>query len=79
MKAIRTTIVMEKMLAEKVRQKFGGNLSKGINTLLREHLTEKKKEGRMFGALKGRISVKDAEALEREEAEAERNDRLLGG
>jgi hypothetical protein len=55
---LRTSIVVDEILAKKIRQMFGGNLSKGINALLTQHFSEKAKMGG-FGSLKGKISVKD--------------------
>ncbi|MBI5036144.1 hypothetical protein HZC09_02260 [Candidatus Micrarchaeota archaeon] len=63
---IRVTVLLDVALAEKVRQMFGGNLSKGVNSLLHKHFFEEKKES-AFGLLKGMVSVKDLEELEREE------------
>ncbi len=54
---IRTTFVIELDLFEKLRQSFGRNMSAAVNALLRKELFGKKKS--MFGALKGRVSVKD--------------------
>ncbi|HII54205.1 hypothetical protein COT30_04120 [Candidatus Micrarchaeota archaeon CG08_land_8_20_14_0_20_49_17] len=73
---VRATIVIDEHLAARVRQAFEGNLSKGINSLLREHLQEKKNP-ELFGILKGKVSIRDLEAIDREEEEAERNDPLL--
>ncbi|MEK6953948.1 MAG: hypothetical protein AABX01_03000 [Candidatus Micrarchaeota archaeon] len=58
MAAIKTTLMLDDMIADKVRQLFDGNLSRGVNVLLHKHLFEEKKES-MWGALKGRASVKD--------------------
>lgn len=77
MGVLRTTITIDDFIAARVRQLFGGNLSKGINALLHAHLSEKSEDERMFGALKGRVSLKDVEQIEREEIEAERRDTLL--
>jgi hypothetical protein len=74
---VRATIVIDELIAHRVRQSFGGNLSKGVNEMLREHLDESDGDAPFFGALKGRISVKDLEALDREEEEADRRDPLL--
>jgi len=68
---MRTTIVLDDFVAAKVRQMFGGNLSKGVNTLLHEHLFKEKKKS-MFGVLKGRVSVKDLEDLRKEDEAAEK-------
>lgn len=73
---VRATVVLDEFIVAKVRQDFGGNLSKGVNTLLRTHLFEERRGKSMFGALKGRVSVKDLEDLEREDEEAEKNDEL---
>ena len=63
---IRATIVLDEVIAAKVRQLFNGNLSKGINILLQQHLGEKKKES-AFGILKGRVSAKDVLEMEQED------------
>lgn len=68
---LRTTVVLDEFLAAKVKQMFGGNLSKGINALLYEHLFREKKKS-MFGALKGRVSAKDLGELRREEERTEK-------
>ncbi len=77
MGVLRTTITIDDFIAARVRQLFHGNLSKGINELLHAHLSEKSEDERMYGALKGRISVKDVELIRREEMEAEKRDPLL--
>ncbi|MCX6767982.1 MAG: hypothetical protein NTY90_04630 [Candidatus Micrarchaeota archaeon] len=64
-------MVLDEFLAAKVKQMFGGNLSKGINALLYEHLFREKKKS-MFGALKGRVSAKDLGELRREEERTEK-------
>lgn len=74
---IRTTVVLDEFVVEKVRQLFGGNLSRGVNHLLRQHLFEEKRKRRGFGMLKGLVSTKDLDELESEDAEAEGNDPLL--
>lgn len=53
MSKVRATIVLEKYIAEEVRQMFGGNLSKGVNTLLAKQLERKKTDDSGFGLLKG--------------------------
>ncbi|MEW5955473.1 MAG: hypothetical protein AB1626_02965 [Candidatus Micrarchaeota archaeon] len=73
---IRTTVVLDEFIAAKVRQMFSGNLSKGINTLLFEHLFKEKRKS-MFGALKGRAAVKDLQELREEEEEAEKEHEKL--
>ncbi|HLC38394.1 MAG TPA: hypothetical protein VJI71_02990 [Candidatus Norongarragalinales archaeon] len=66
MASIRATIVLDEAIAARVRQLFGGNLSKGINVLLHEHLNEEKKES-AFGILKGKVSSKDVLEMEEED------------
>ena len=58
MASIRATIVLDEAIAARVRQLFGGNLSKGINVLLHKHLNEEKRES-AAGLLKGIVSFKD--------------------
>jgi hypothetical protein len=58
MGAIRTTVLLDEVLARRVRQFAGGNLSKGINELLHAHLSENS-AGAGFGSLKGKVSAKD--------------------
>ena len=72
MGTVRATVVFDELVVAKVRQDFGGNLSKGVNTLLHKHLFEERRGKSMFGALKGRVSVKDLDELEREDEKAER-------
>ncbi len=75
---IRTTVLLDEVIVAKVRQMFGGNLSKGINALLFNHLFEEKKES-MGGFLKGRVSVKDLEELREMDRRAEKqHDKLYG-
>ncbi len=54
---IRTTLVIEADLFEKLRQSFGKNMSAAVNALLRKELFGKKKS--MFGAFRGKVSAKD--------------------
>lgn len=63
---VRTTITIDETVAVKVRQMFSGNLSKGVNALLFEHLFREKKRS-LFGILEGKNYLKDLEALEKEE------------
>ena len=79
MATIRATIVLDELIAMRVRQAFDGNLSKGVNELLRVHLNEPAEDAPFFGALRGRVSVKDLAAMDAEELEAEKNDPLLRG
>ncbi len=71
MGTVRATVVLDELVVAKVRQDFGGNLSKGVNTLLHRHLFEEKKRESAFGLLKGKVSFKDwkkhHEELKREE------------
>ncbi len=76
MGGLRTTILIDEFVASRVRQLFHGNLSKGINVLLREHMSETE-DGKMFGVLKGRVSVKHLKEIDKEDEEAERRDPLL--
>ncbi len=54
MAMLRTTILIDEWVAGMVRQQFSGNLSHGVNTLLQEHLQEKRKTLEGFGMFKGR-------------------------
>ncbi len=63
---IRTTITLDEAIAAKVKQLFEGNLSKGVNALLFEHLFKEKKKS-AFGILEGKNYLKDLEKLEKEE------------
>ncbi len=67
----RATIMIDEFIAAKVRQSFGGNLSRGINELLREHLFEEKRESG-FGLLKGKIkaSAEDVIKMRKEDEKA---------
>lgn len=77
MSSIRTTIVLDEFIAARVRQLFGGNLSKGINVVLRQHLIEEPRKESLFGILHGKVSVRDLEKMRKEEREAEKRDQLL--
>ncbi len=70
---VRATVVLDELIVARIRQDFGGNLSKGVNTLLHKHLFEEKRGESLFGALKGRVSLKDwkkhHDELAREERE----------
>ncbi len=66
---VRTTVVLDEFIVERVRQLFNGNLSRGLNELLREHFRESGKQASGFGLLKGKVSVKDLVEFEREEEE----------
>lgn len=74
---VRATITLDEFIAARVRQLFGGNLSKGVNALLREHLSEKRERESMFGVFKGRVSVKDLRELKRVDLEDEKRDEAL--
>ncbi len=74
-KKMRVTITLDDHLAERVRQRFEGNLSKGINTLLQRELETKRKS--MFGALKGHRLTDTLKQIETEEIEAEKEHEKL--
>ncbi len=77
MGTVRTTVVLDELVVAKVRQDFGGNLSKGVNTLLHRHLFEEKKKESGFGMLKGKVSFKDWEKHHEElKQEEKRRDKL---
>lgn len=69
---IRTTITLDEAVAVKVRQMFEGNLSRGINALLTDHLFKERKES-CFGLLKGKNLILELERLKKEEGEAYAN------
>jgi hypothetical protein len=68
---IRATITLDEFYAMMVRQRFGGNLSRGINEMLKKCFAEEKKDDG-FGLLKGktRVSAKDVIAMRREDEKA---------
>ena len=53
MAMLRTTILIDDILAARVRQMFDGNLTRGVNTLLQAHIEEKKPKLEGFGMFKG--------------------------
>ncbi len=67
---IRATVLLDETIALKVRQMFDGNLSKGVNALLFEHLFKEKKKN-MFGVLKGKGLVAELEKMREEERRAD--------
>ncbi len=50
---MRATVVLDEHIAGRIRQMFGGNLSKGVNTALQEWLQKKEPKDSGFGMLKG--------------------------
>lgn len=50
---MRYTIVLDEHVAAKIRQMFGENLSKGVNTALEEWLQKKESAHSGFGLFKG--------------------------
>lgn len=70
MTLVRTTIVLDEVVVAKVKQSFSGNLSKGINAILKEHLFKEKSES-AFGLLKGKVSLGDWKKLHDEEKKEE--------
>ncbi len=67
MTMLRTTILIEEWVANIVRQRFNGNLSKGVNVLLQEHLDEKKPKMEGFGMFKGEDLVGALMKMRRDE------------
>lgn len=53
MPQVRTTIVIDQFLAQRIRQMFSGNLSLGITKLIEEHLHEKDPLKKAYGIHKG--------------------------
>ena len=49
MAMVRTTLILDEMLVQLVRQRFG-SISSGINEVLKEHLIEEQKSESLFGA-----------------------------
>ena len=49
---LRTTILIDEVLAARVRQMFRGNLTRGVNVLLEKHLEEETPKLEGFGWLK---------------------------
>lgn len=54
---IRTTLVLEEIVFQKLKQEASSNLSEFVNTLLKRELFGTRKE--MFGVMKGKLSAKD--------------------
>ncbi len=50
---MRYTVVLDEYVAARVKQLFNGNLSRGLNTLVKERLKEKDKKIGGFGLLRG--------------------------
>ncbi len=75
---IRTTVTLEDFIVAKIRQLYGGNLSKGLNAVAFEHLfKERRKSG--FGLLKGKNYLKELDELEKEdEAELKELEKIRG-
>ena len=69
MAMVRTTLVLDDFLVQLVRQRFNGNVSSGVNQVLKEHLLEEKKES-FFGRGKHLTGLLDN--WEKEEEEDER-------
>ncbi|MFH0973923.1 MAG: hypothetical protein V1817_04020 [Candidatus Micrarchaeota archaeon] len=78
MTLMRTTVTLEDFIVAKIRQMYGGNLSKGLNAVAFEHLfKERKRSG--FGLLKGKNYLKDLEEIEKEdETELSELEKLRG-
>lgn len=53
MTQMRTTIVMDEFLVERIRNMFNGNLSLGITKMIEAHLIEKDPLRKAYGCLKG--------------------------
>ena len=72
---VRTTLVLEEIVLEKLRQQ-SKNISETVNAILKQEPFKKKS---MFGALKGVVSTKDLIEMEKEEARAEKaHERMFG-
>ncbi|MEK6979177.1 MAG: hypothetical protein AABW86_03060 [Candidatus Micrarchaeota archaeon] len=54
---VRTTLVLEESVFQKLKQESDNNMSEFVNRILKKELFETRKS--MFGALKGKISAKD--------------------
>ena len=67
MTMLRTTILIDDWVAGTVKQQFNGNLSRGINALLQEHLQEKRKPLEGFGMFKGENLVGALMKMRRDE------------
>jgi len=55
---VRTTLVLENTVMQKLRQDFGTNISAAVNSILKERLFATPKDG-LFGSMKGKFSAKD--------------------
>ncbi len=61
--SVRTTLTLDEHVLLRVKNMFNGQISLGVNQLLREHLAEKNPLEKTFGTLKAKI---DTEKLLRE-------------
>lgn len=69
---MRVTVTIDEHLAAKVRQMFGGNLSKGVNELLQKAISARAKKKSMYGILKGVDLLGELKRMDAEESEAEK-------
>ncbi len=69
---VRATVVIDEYLAARVRQLYGGNLSRGVNALLQKAIVARTKKKSMYGAFKGKGLLKALARIDKEEAEAEK-------
>ncbi|GEM_PF-2519227 len=70
---MRYTIVLEEHIAARIRQKFGGNLSKGVSEVLKKFVEKEETEVSGFGLLKGHGKALRAELKKlREEDDLDR-------
>ncbi|MEM3030415.1 MAG: hypothetical protein QXH27_01655 [Candidatus Micrarchaeia archaeon] len=72
---MRTTLVLDEHLLARLRQLSHGNISRFVNELLKNCLAARRES--MAGVLKGKVSVKDLEALRRGDEKAEREHERL--
>ncbi len=70
---MRTTLLLEDWLVQLVRQQFHGNVSRGVNEVLRQHMVQEAASESLFGAGKRfhllRGFVEDEEREEARHAE----------
>lgn len=66
MAMLRTTILIDDVLAARVRQMFSGNLTRGINILLEKHLQEETESLEGFGWLKNEPALETLKQVRKE-------------
>ncbi len=63
---LRTTILIDEVLAARVRQMFSGNLTRGVNVLLEKHLEEETPTLEGFGWLRNEPALETLAKVRKE-------------